>query len=565
MHKPELLAPAGSKEALIAAVENGADAIYFGGPAFSARHDAALTHNELEWAIDYAHINKTKAYVTVNTLIKDSELEEASEYLQFLCNAGADAVLVQDIGILRLLKDQLPQFPVHASTQMTIHNIEGVRYLENMGVKRIVLARELSLEEIRRIKSHTNIEIEVFIHGALCFSYSGQCLFSSMTGERSGNRGYCSQPCRRKYSIDGAKGHLLSPKDLNVSEQIGRLIESGIDSFKIEGRLKHPEYVAGVVRIYRSLIERYLEKPADFQVSFDEKHTLRQLFNRGFTQGYFFKNPGSDLMSRQQPHNQGTYLGQVVKYDRERKFAYIHIEQPLRIGDGIGTQGRGTGTTVRSMYINNQSVESTPACATVKIPMEKTVYRNETVFKTYDFKLMESFRIKNIMKKIPIQMSFKVKHGEPVVLCITDGENEVTLNGDIPDKAKGTQISEDSIIQQLKKLGNTVFKAGNIIVDLEDDIFIPISQLNFLRRMPVKKLEEKRTKNWKRICIKPEIILDSQEIQTKPLLSVNTCSLETFEAAVDGGADVVYFGGENFTEHLLTKEDYQYAIEYGKE
>jgi putative protease len=386
-----------------------------------------------------------------------------------------------------------------------------------------------------------------------------------MTGERSGNRGYCSQPCRRKYSIDGAKGHLLSPKDLNVSEQIGRLIESGIDSFKIEGRLKHPEYVAGVVRIYRSLIERYLEKPADFQVSFDEKHTLRQLFNRGFTQGYFFKNPGSDLMSRQQPHNQGTYLGQVVKYDRERKFAYIHIEQPLRIGDGIGTQGRGTGTTVRSMYINNQSVESTPACATVKIPMEKTVYRNETVFKTYDFKLMESFRIKNIMKKIPIQMSFKVKHGEPVVLCITDGENEVTLNGDIPDKAKGTQISEDSIIQQLKKLGNTVFKAGNIIVDLEDDIFIPISQLNFLRRMPVKKLEEKRTKNWKRICIKPEIILDSQEIQTKPLLSVNTCSLETFEAAVDGGADVVYFGGENFTEHLLTKEDYQYAIEYGKE
>jgi putative protease len=565
MHKPELLAPAGSKEALIAAVENGADAVYFGGPAFSARHDAALTHDELEWAIDYAHINKTKAYVTVNTLIKDLELEEASGYLQFLCNAGADAVLVQDIGILRLLQDQLPQLPVHASTQMTIHNVEGVQFLENMGVKRIVLARELSLDEIRRIKSRTNTEIEVFIHGALCFSYSGQCLFSSMTGERSGNRGYCSQPCRRKYTIDGAKGHLLSPKDLNISEHIGRLIESGIDSFKIEGRLKHPEYVAGVVRIYRNLIERYFEKPADFQVSYDEKHTLRQLFNRGFTKGYFFNNPGSDLMSRQQAHNQGTYLGQVVKYDPERKFAYIHIEQPLRIGDGIGIQGRGTGTTVRSMYINNQSVESTPACATVKIPMEKTVYRNETVFKTYDFRLMESFGIKNIMKKIPVNISITIKHGESVVLCINDGENEVTLKGDIPDKAKGTQITEDSIIQQLKKLGNTVFEAGNIIVDLEDDIFIPISQLNSLRRMAVKKLEEKRTKNWKRKCGKPEIILGSQKIQTKPLLSVNTCSLETFEAAVDGGADVVYFGGENFTQHLPTKEDYQYVIEYGKE
>jgi putative protease len=536
MHKPELLAPAGSKEALIAAVENGADAVYFGGPTLSARHDAALTYDELEWAIDYAHINKAKAYVTVNTLIKDPELEKAAEYLQFLCNAGADAVLVQDIGILRLLEDHLPQLPVHASTQMTIHNVEGVRYLEEMGVKRIVLARELSLDEIRRIKSQTNTEIEVFIHGALCFSYSGQCLFSSMIGDKSGNRGYCTQPCRRKYTIDGAKGHLLSPKDLNISEHIGHLIESGIDSFKIEGRLKHPEYVAGVVRIYRSLIDRYLENPADFHVSYNEQHILRQLFNRGFTQGYYFGNPGGNLMSRQQPHNQGTYLGQVVKYDWERKFAYIQIEQPLRIGDGIGTQGRGTGTTVRSMYINNQSVESTPACATVKIPMEKTVYRNETVFKTYDFRLMESLGI--------------------------------VQTGDIPQRAKGTQISEDSIIQQLKKLGNTIFEPENIEVNLEADIFIPISHLNTLRRTAVKRLEKERTKNWKRTCSKPGIIFDSREMQNKPLhtlLSVNTCSLETFKAAVDGGADVVYFGEENLTGDLLTIEDYRYAIEYGKE
>jgi len=568
MHKPELLAPAGSKEALIAAIENGADAVYFGGPTLSARHDAALTHDELEWAIDYAHINKAKAYVTVNTLIKDTELEKAAEYLQFLCNAGADAVLVQDIGILRLLKDQLPQLPVHASTQMTIHNVEGVRYLEEMGVKRIVLARELSLEEIRRIKSQTNTEIEVFIHGALCFSYSGQCLFSSMIGDKSGNRGYCTQPCRRKYIIDGAKGHLLSPKDLNISEHIGHLIESGIDSFKIEGRLKHPEYVAGVVRIYRSLIDRYLENPADFHVSYNEQHILRQLFNRGFTQGYYFGNPGGNLMSRQQPHNQGTYLGQVVKYDWERKFAYIQIEQPLRIGDGIGTQGRGTGTTVRSMYINNQSVESTPACATVKIPMEKTVYRNETVFKTYDFRLMESLGIKDVMKRIPLNMLFTAKHGEPVALCITDGENEVVQTGDIPQRAKGTQISEDSIIHQLKKLGNTIFEPENIKVNLEADIFIPISQLNTLRRTAVKRLEKERTKNWKRTCNKPKIIFDSREMQNKPLkplLSVNTCSLETFKAAVDGGADVVYFGEENLTGDLLTIEDYRYAIEYGKE
>ena len=203
MHKPELLAPAGSKEALIAAIENGADAVYFGGETFGARHDAGLTLEELKWAIDYTHINKAKAYVTVNTLIKDSEFKRVSEYLQFLCNAGADAVIVQDMGILKLLKDQLSQLPIHASTQMTIHNLEGVQFLEDMGIKRVVLARELSLDEIREIKSRTNTEIEVFIHGALCISYSGQCLFSSTIGDKSGNRGYCTQPCRRKYTIDG--------------------------------------------------------------------------------------------------------------------------------------------------------------------------------------------------------------------------------------------------------------------------------------------------------------------------------------------------------------------------
>jgi putative protease len=565
MNKPELLAPVGSKEALIAAVENGADAVYFGGQGFSARHDAALLPDELEWAIDYAHINKTKAYITVNTLIKDLELEEACEYFQFLCNAGVDAVIVQDIGALRLLKDQLPELSIHASTQMNVHNLEGLQFLEKLGVKRVVLARELSLDEIQKIRSQTKTEIEVFIHGALCISYSGQCLWSSMISGKSANRGYCSQPCRRKYRIDGAIGHLLSTKDLNISERIGYLIESGIDSFKIEGRLKHPEYVAGVVRIYRTLIERYLENPAKFQVSYDEKHTLRQLYNRGFTPGYFFMDPGGNLMSRKHPRNQGTYLGNVIKYDRERKFAYIHIEQPLRIGDGISTQGRGTGTSVRSMYIDNQSVESTPACATVKIPMEKIVYRDETIFKTYDFKLMDAFRTKDIINKIPIKLSFTAKHKEPVTLCITDGKNEITVKGDIPNRSKGSPISDDSITWHLKKLGNTFFEAKKITINLDDDIFIPISRLNSLRRAAVKKLEEEYTKNWKRKCKKPRISFNTKKInKSGPLLSVNTCSLESCKAAIDGGADVVYFGGEQFKDNPLTIKDYYHAIEYGK-
>ncbi len=359
MHIPELLAPVGSKESLMAAVENGADAVYFGGTLFSARQYAAnFDREELEWTIDYAHVRGVKAYVTVNTLIKDSELEEAHDYLRFLCSAGADAVIVQDLGILKLLREQLPEFPIHASTQMTIHNAEGVKFLQEMDVKRVVLARELTLDEIKRIKSETGMEIETFIHGALCFSYSGQCLLSSMIGGRSGNRGYCAQPCRKKYRADEVEGYLLSPKDLNMSEDIPALVEAGIDSFKIEGRMKRPEYVAGVVRVYRGLIDRYLDAPAKFHVTEDEKHTLRQLFNRGFTTGYFFGNPGSELMSRKYPHNIGTQLGKVVDCEPRKKQVSILLEAPLNTGDGIGIGMREAGVTVRTLYVDGQRVNA---------------------------------------------------------------------------------------------------------------------------------------------------------------------------------------------------------------
>ena len=478
MHKPELLAPVGSKEALIAAIENGADAVYFGGTLFSARQFAYnFTNEELEWAIDYAHIRGVRAYVTMNTLVKDTELEKAGEYLQFLCNAGADAVIVQDIGILRLLREQLPALPVHASTQMTIHNIEGVKFLQDMGVKRVVLAREMSLDEISRIKSQTSIEIETFIHGALCFSYSGQCLLSSMIGGRSGNRGYCAQPCRKKYRIGEIEGYLLSPKDLNMSEHIGALLDAGIDSFKIEGRMKRPEYVAGVVRVYRKLIDRYLAAPADFRVTKDEKHTLLQLFNREFTTGYFFGNPGSQLMSRKYPHNRGTMLGKTVDYDSRTKLVSIDLKAQLRIGDGIGIGNRETGITVRNIYIGNKIATEAVPGSTVKIPLDIEVSEDEVVFKTYDSKLMASLEIGNA-RKIPIKMSFKARIGEPLGLLIDDGENKVSMSGDIVNPAKTTPVSKSSIAEQLIKLGGTIFEAKEVDFELDKNIFIPVSELN---------------------------------------------------------------------------------------
>lgn len=547
MRIPELLAPVGSKQSLIAAVENGADAVYFGGALFSARQYASnFNREELHWAIDYAHARDVKAYVTVNTLIKDFELEEACDYLHFLCSAGADAVIVQDIGILKLLREQLPALPVHASTQMTIHNTEGVKFLQEMGVKRVVLARELSLDEIKRIKSETGMEIETFIHGALCFSYSGQCLFSSMIGGRSGNRGYCAQPCRKKYRAGEVEGYLLSPKDLNMSEHIPALVEAGIDSFKIEGRMKRPEYVSGVVRVYRRLIDRFVEEPSTFWVTDEEKHTLRQLFNRGFTTGHFFGNPGSELMSRKYPHNRGTELGKVVEYEPRKKLATIYLEAALKTGDGIGFGGREAGVTVGSMFTDNKCVRAASPGSTVRVPMEYEVESGDEVFKTYDSQLMASLEVKNI-RKIKVRMLFRAHIDEPVELFISDGDNEIKIHGRSVCIAERSPISKSAIKEQLKKLGNTIFEACEIGFEIDENIFIPVSEINSLRREGIDRLMQVRTQKWKRQCARPIISIGQKLVESrKPILSVNTGSIETFEAAVDAGADEVYFGGDLF-------------------
>ncbi len=564
MHIPELLAPVGSKESLIAAVENGADAVYFGGTIFSARQYASnFDREELEWAVDYAHARGLKVYVTVNTLIKDSQLEEACDYLQFLCNSGADAVIVQDLGLIKFLREQLPELPVHASTQMTIHNAQGIKFLKEMGVKRIVLAREMSLDEIKRIRAETGMEIEVFIHGAMCFSYSGQCLLSSMIGGRSGNRGYCAQPCRKKYRVKEVEGYLLSPKDLNLSEHIPDLVGAGINSFKIEGRMKRPEYVAGVVRVYRKLIDRYLISPEKFRVTDEEKHILLQLFNREFTIGYFLGNPGGELMSRKYPHNRGTELGYVVSHDPRKKLVSVYLKAKLRIGDGIGTGVRETGFTVRSIYFDNKRVSSASPGSTVRIPLDHETARGEPIFKTYDAKLMTSLEIKNI-RKIPVNMWFEAHVDEHVELCISDSENEIKIQGGVVKRAEKTPISRSSIEEQLRKLGNTIFEAQAIGFKIEDDIFIPVSELNLLRREAIARLEKVRAQRWKRHCIKPGIIETTPlRVGSKPILSVNTGTIESFEAAVDGGADVVYIGGEMFGQGL-ENGDYLHAIEYGR-
>lgn len=572
--KPELLAPAGGMEAFVAAVENGADAVYLGARAFSARGYASnFSEKELEEAIDYAHLRGVKVYVTVNTLLKEEEVEDALKLLSCLREIGTDAIIIQDLGLISLAGKYLPDLPLHASTQMTLHNSEGVEFVKKLGIERAVLSRESSLEEIKRIKEKTGTEIEVFIHGALCISYSGQCLLSSLIGGRSGNRGFCAQPCRKKYrlycegkQIKTTGSYLLSPKDLNTTPGLGALIEAGIESFKIEGRMKRPEYVAGVVRIYRRLIDRYIENPAKYFVSEEEQETLIQLFNRGFTQGYFFENPRWELMSRENPHNRGVPAGTVIGYDRRANRIRVKLSQPLRLGDGIMVENAETrpedkGKIISSMYSGKGPVYSAGAGDTVEIPFDSRAPAGSTVYRTHDKKLMDSLKKESesgsLRPKIPVFITADIAPGKPVKLEVKDRDSNTVIieSGYLVEKAEKQPTSKDRIEKQLSKLGNTLFEAAELHVAVEGDVFIPVGQLNELRTKAIEKLENLRISRWKRKPLDTLQFFESEEkidleagkpvrenLPMRPMLSVSVYSLEELEGALAGGADQVYFG-----------------------
>ena len=310
--KPELLSPAGSMEALYAAIEGGADAIYIGGMKFGARaFSKNFTLDEIEYATGYAHMYGVKLYVAVNTLIYDNETTEFLDYVKRLHKIGVDAFIMQDIGMIDLVRKTLPNAEIHVSTQAHIHNLDGVKLLEKLGIKRTVLARETSIEEIEYIKKNSNIDLEIFIAGALCISYSGNCLMSSLIGGRSGNRGMCAGSCRLPYDLVDEKGkvinkdkYILSTKDLNTLEYLGRLIDLGVTSFKIEGRMKSPEYVYIVTKLYRHAIDTYLETG---HVDIDKKllSDLTKVFQRGFTKGFIFNEDNNNFINNKRPNHQG--------------------------------------------------------------------------------------------------------------------------------------------------------------------------------------------------------------------------------------------------------------------
>ncbi len=387
---PELVAPAGSYEALWAAVENGADAVYLAGKKFGARHYAEnFTNDEMLKALGYAHSRGVRIYVTVNTLVKESELDDLREYLDFLFSSEADAVIIQDLGALHMLREEFSQLRVHASTQMNVHNAGGINFLERFGVKRVVLSRELSVDDIKSISECVNMELEVFVHGALCYSYSGACVFSSMLSGRSANRGRCAQGCRREYTaVRGRQnkelqtGYLLSMKDLCGAELLPDLALAGVSALKIEGRMKRPEYVASVVGIYRTLLERLRED--NFYVSVEEKKELLQIFNRGFTAGYL-TDKKRNMVNPLACGNAGIEIGHITK--RDGNTIVVRLTGGLRAGDGIEIPllGRSIGRSVDFDAKRGGTIN-------LELKNASGVLVGGTVYKTSDIDLLKRLR-----------------------------------------------------------------------------------------------------------------------------------------------------------------------------
>ncbi|MEG1254736.1 U32 family peptidase [Clostridium sp.] len=488
MNKIELLAPGGSKESIYAAVQGGTDAIYMGGTKFSARAYANnFSEEELIEIVTYCHLYNVKVYIAFNTLIKENELREALEYGKFLYEIGVDAVITQDMGLFKMLKEAIPDFEIHASTQMTIHNGEGAQFLKDLGFQRIVLSRELSLEEIEYISKDLDIETEVFVHGALCISYSGQCLMSSVIGGRSGNRGRCAQPCRLPYNIinkgtgESKEGYLLSPKDTCTIEEIKGLVESGTSSLKIEGRMKKPEYVSGVVTTYREAIDSVYENKKFNVVS--KKEILNQLFNReGFSKAYLKGNIGRDMMAYNCPKNTGVFLGKVGND------LTIKLQKDIRVQDGVRTDS--SGFTITNIIKGKEKVKEAFKGDMVKL-MPTKYKGGESVYVTSDNKLLTELQknYEDIYRiKIPLTIHVKVAPGEPFYLATNYDGKHFEVYGDMVEVAASKPMDKESIIKNLSKLGDTPFKLDAVEFDKFQDGFLRMSSINSGRRELIDKI-----------------------------------------------------------------------------
>ena len=485
----ELLVPAGNLECVKIAVTSGAVAVYAGLKSFGARKFANnLSEDEVIEALKICHLYNKKLYITMNTLVKDNEVEEFLKQIEFLHKIGIDAILMQDFGMICLVRQMYPNLEIHASTQANSSSLETIKMFYEMGIKRVVLSRELSLDEIKSI--NIPVDLEAFMHGALCVSYSGRCLMSSMIGGRSGNRGECAGSCRLPYSllyqdklIESNK-YLLSMKELNTSSRINDLLKSNIYSFKIEGRMKSKEYVSFITRYYRHLIDN----DKDFDLK-EETNKLKTIFNRKFTKGHLFNTKDNNLINNNTPNHIGLEIGKVISVTNQK--IKIKLNRKLNQNDGIRFLESGNGMMVNFLYDEKGKLTNT-SNDICYVDNKINLKTNDTVSKTFDYELSKEIEnYKDI--KVPVEINLLAKKNNPLKITIIDNNYKVELTGNIVDKAINQPISKDRIEKQVSKLGDTPFTAYKINIDCDDDIFISIKELNDLRREAVNELINKKT------------------------------------------------------------------------
>ena len=544
-------------ESLRAAINNGADAVYLGGKDFSARKYAGnFSVEEIKEACDYCHLRGAKVYVTVNTLYKDQELKKFIDFVKELYMIGVDALIVQDLGAANLIKRSFPDMKINASTQLTANTLQDVNFLYKNGFDKVILSRELSLEEVRHIRENTDAEIECFVHGALCVSFSGQCIMSSILGGRSGNRGCCAQTCRLPYELHReyekvAEGYLMSPKDVETLEILPQLIEAGINSFKIEGRMKNPEYVAGVTAIYRKYIDMYFDDPENYKVDKADLKVLMQLFNRGgFTNGYFTTPSGSEMMSVERPKAWGLKTGIVDVYDSKYGRASIRTREPLVPGDGIEVW------TKEGPHVGCGISKPSRAGQTISVMIKGDIEKNDVVYKTYDKALMDSMKktYEKDTRKTDIYGKLIVKTNEPVKLklWIRDGVS-ISVDGPVPDKAENRPVTGEILEKQISKMGSTPFALKKLDIILDDGLYIDIKALNELRRNACELLEEKLVSANRHG--EPEFVAFPETsvsgVKKNKKLNVKVRNMEQFTAAACEGVNTVYFEmGEDLEDNL---------------
>jgi putative protease len=562
---PELLSPAGSPEALKAAVAAGANAVYISGKRFGARKFAAnFGEEELKEAIDYAHLRGVKVYVTVNTLIRDDELQDVARYLLWLYEMGADAVLVQDLGVVHLGRQIAPDLEMHASTQMTVHNSEGVAWAARQGLKRVVLAREVSLEEIESMAmaKGTKAGIEVFVHGALCYCYSGQCLLSAAIGGRSGNRGMCAQPCRKPYvllkgstdeygrplSLQAApikEKFLISTRDLSVYRHLDRIAKSPVESIKIEGRMKSPEYVAIVTSIYRKALDQIAK--GGWNPSEDDVRELALAFNRDFTAGYLLG--AKDIMGKEMSDNRGVFIGMVTSYDSRREEAAVKLAGPLtpEQNDGlvILSPGQEVGMVVRRPLLKD---------GLLRLRTPERVRPGAKVYMTSSTALSRKAQkiVSSAQTQIPIDLRVSFDDGTPVVEGFLErGKRIVVRAGFSMEKAKSQPLAKEQIEAQLRRTGGTPFIVRKLEMDYPGGLFAPLGALNHLRRDLLARAEEAvalaHLPDQKEVALAQErlsgLALEASAPREPrvPSLAVYADSTEAVRGAADGGCRRIYF------------------------